>query len=134
MARRRLRNNFQKWLGKVKAIRRAEHIARKADWFTDTRSSTSKNDCFQSWRLFVKKHKLAKKFLARSAGSIDKQMANQAFSIWKQMCSVKRQRLYLDNIAELGRRKKEHEEQIKKFKIEIEQNESKQKHLVSKMQ
>jgi len=82
----------------------------------------------------VKKHKLAKKFLARGAASIDKQMANQAFSIWKQMCSVKRQKLYLDNIAELGRRKTDHEGQIKKFKVEIEQNESKQKHLVSKMQ
>lgn len=50
------------------------------------------------------------------------------------MCSVKRQKLYLDNIAELGRRKEEHEEQIKKFKVHIEQNESRQKHLVSKMQ
>jgi hypothetical protein len=134
MARRRLRNNFQKWLGQVKAGRRSEHIARKADWFTGTRAATSTNDCYQSWRLFVKKHKLAKKFLARSAASIDKQTANEAFSIWKQMCSVKRQRLYLDNIAELGRRKDEHEGQIKKFKVEIEQNESKQKHLVSKMQ
>jgi len=50
------------------------------------------------------------------------------------MCSVKRQKLYLDNIEELNRRKTEHETQIKNFKIKIEQNESKQKHLVSKMQ
>lgn len=50
------------------------------------------------------------------------------------MCSVKRQRLYLDNIAELNRRKTAHEGQIQKFKVQIEQNESKQKHLVSKMQ
>jgi hypothetical protein len=83
MARRRLRNNFQKWLRQVKALRRAEHIAKKAGWFTDTRGETSKNDCFQSWRLFVKRHKLAKKFLMRSAGSIDKQLANEAFSVWK---------------------------------------------------
>lgn len=134
MAKRRLRNNYQKWLGKVKEVRRTEHIAKKASWFTDTRASTSKNDCFQSWRLFVKQHKLAKKFLARCASSIDKQMANEAFSIWKQMCSVKRQKVYLDNIEELGRRKVEHEEQIKTFQVEIERNESKQKHLVSKMQ
>lgn len=133
MAKRRLRNNFQKWLGKVKAMRRAEHIEKKAFWFTNVRAGTSKHDCFQSWRLFVKQHKLAKKFLARSAASIDKQMANEAFSIWKQMCSIKRQKLYLDNIAELGRRKADHEQQIKKFKINIEQNESKQKHLMSKM-
>jgi len=50
------------------------------------------------------------------------------------MCSVKRQKVYLDNIEELGRRKNEHEEQISKFQVEIERNESKQKHLVSKMQ
>ena len=41
------------------------------------------------------------------------------------MCSVKKQKLYLDNIGELNRRKEEHEEQIAKFKVRIEQNESK---------
>lgn len=134
MARRRLRNNFAKWLGKVKGVARGEHIGKKAAWFTGTRAATTSNDCFQSWRLFVKQRKLAKKFVVRSAGSIDKRMANEAFSIWKQMCSVKRQKLYLDNIEELGRRKADHEEQIKSFKVQIEQNESRQKHLVSKMQ
>ena len=49
------------------------------------------------------------------------------------MCSVKRQRVYLDNIDELNRRKDEHEEQITNFKKKIEKTESKQKHLVSKM-
>ena len=43
--------------------------------------------------------------------------------------SVKRQKLYLDNIEELNRRKDDHEESITKFRIQIEQNESKQKHL-----
>jgi|TARA_B110000285_G_C15140839_1_gene630672 hypothetical protein len=41
------------------------------------------------------------------------------------MCSIKKQKLYLDNIEELNRRKDEHEEQISKFKVRIEQNESK---------
>lgn len=50
------------------------------------------------------------------------------------MVARKRQRVYLDNIEELNKRKESHDEQIKKFKIQIEQNESKQKHLVSKMQ
>lgn len=50
------------------------------------------------------------------------------------MCGVKRQRVYLDNIEELNRRKEEHEEQIVNFKKKIEKNESKQRHLVSKMQ
>jgi len=49
------------------------------------------------------------------------------------MCSVKRQRVYLDNIGELNRRKEEHEEQISNFKKKIEKTESKQRHLVSKM-
>ena len=46
MARRRMRNNFQKWLSKVKAIRRAEHILKKADWFTETRAAATRNDVF----------------------------------------------------------------------------------------
>ena len=134
MARRRLRNNFAKYLAKVREIKRLEHIQKKVSWFSETRSQTTTNDCYQSWRLFVKRHKMAKKFLLRSCNSIDKQMINQGFCSWKQMCSSKRQQLYLDNIAELNRRKDEHETQISKFKVQIEQNESKQKHLVSKMQ
>jgi len=83
MARRRLRNNFLKWLEQVKALRRVEHIGKKVGWFTETRGVTSKVDCFQSWRLYIKRYKLAKKFLTRSAASIDKQLANEGFSIWK---------------------------------------------------
>ena len=89
-------------------------------WFGDTRNGMSRNDCFQSWRLYIRKYKLAKKFLTRSCASIDKQLTNEGFSIWKQLVSVKRQRLYIDNIEELNRRKDEHEEQITKFRIQIE--------------
>ena len=110
MQKRRMRNNFNKWLDKVKSMRRADHIASKVQWFTNTRSNTSANDCFQSWRLYIRRYKLAKKFLMRSGSSIDKQLANEAFSVWKQMCSVKRQKLYIDNIEELERRKDEHED------------------------
>lgn len=49
------------------------------------------------------------------------------------MCAAKRQKVYLDNIDELNRRKEEHEEQIVSFKKKIEKNESRSKHLVSKM-
>jgi hypothetical protein len=45
------------------------------------------------------------------------------------MCSIKRQKLYLANIEELNRRKLSHEEQIGQFRVKIETNESKQKHL-----
>lgn len=60
---------------------------------------------------------MAKKFIVRSSNSLDKQLINEGFAIWKQMCSKKRQKLYLDNIQELNRRKEEHEGQITKFKV-----------------
>ena len=50
------------------------------------------------------------------------------------MCGKKRQKLYVDHIEELEKRKMEHEEQIQQFKVQIEKNESRQAHLVSKMQ
>lgn len=124
MAKRRLKNNFKKWLAKCKEMKRQDHIAKKAAWFTNTRSATSLKDCYMSWILFVKKIKMAKKFIARSGNSIDKRMANEAFSKWKQFCSKKRQKVYLDNIEELSKRKEDHETQIKTFKKEIEKNES----------
>ena len=46
MSKRRLRNNFNKWLDKVKSLRRAEHIEKKVAWFTNTRANVSSNDCF----------------------------------------------------------------------------------------
>lgn len=62
------------------------------------RSAATKNDCYQSWRLWMRKFKLAKKFLMRASNGLDKQLVNEGFSIWKQMCSIKRQKLYLANI------------------------------------
>ena len=40
----------------------------------------------------------------------------------------------MDHITVLNERKAQHEEQIDHFRVKIEQNESKQRHLVSKMQ
>lgn len=117
---RRLRNNFHKYLGKVKEQKRLEHVQKKLSWFSSTRAGSMTNDCYQSWREYVRRHKLAKKFLIRSSNGLDRQLLNEGFSIWKQMCSVKRQRLYLDNIEELGRRKADHEGEISNFKIRIE--------------
>ena len=70
----------------------------------------TRNDCYQSWRLWLKKYKLAKKFLVRSSNGVEKTMVNEAFSIWKQLCSIERQKLYLANIKELNRRKEQHEQ------------------------
>ena len=46
MAKRRLRNNFMKYLAKVKELRRLEHISKKVSWFGETRAGAGKNDCF----------------------------------------------------------------------------------------
>jgi hypothetical protein len=134
MHRRRLRNNFNKLKKQVKALQRVEHIEKRVAWFMGVRKGANKNDCYQSWRLWVKKWRLAKKFLMRSSNGLDKQLVNEGFGVWKQMCSIKRQKLYLANIEELNRRKLNHEDQISQFRVKIETNESKQKHLQSKMQ
>lgn len=44
--RRRLRNNFNKYLAKVKEARRLEHIEKKVEWFAGTRAAACKNDCY----------------------------------------------------------------------------------------
>lgn len=49
------------------------------------------------------------------------------------MISKKRQKVYLMHIEELEKRQTDHEEQIQVFKKEIEKNESRSAHLVSKM-
>jgi hypothetical protein len=110
MYRRRLRNNFNKLKKQVKALQRVEHIQKRVAWFIGVRQSASKNDCYQSWRLWVKNWRLAKKFLMRSSNGLDKHLVNEGFGIWKQACSIKRQKLYLSNIEELNRRKVKHEE------------------------
>jgi hypothetical protein len=61
--RRKLRNNFNKLLLKTKALRRVDHIEKRVAWFCETRANATKNDCYQSWILFTRKMKLAKKFI-----------------------------------------------------------------------
>lgn len=105
---RKLRNNFNKYLAKTKELRRVENVRKRCDWFVQTRSKQSQHDCYQSWRLYIKRQKLAKKVLVRSCQSLDKQLVNEGFNKWKQMVSYKRQKVYLDNIEELNRRQEEH--------------------------
>ena len=42
---RRLRNNFNKFKEKVAAVKRAEHINKRLNWFAQTRSTATLNDC-----------------------------------------------------------------------------------------
>lgn len=44
--RRRLRNNFNKYWEKIKAMRRADHINKRVAWFRETRENATKNDCY----------------------------------------------------------------------------------------
>jgi len=69
---RKLRNNFNKYLAKTKELRRVENVRKRCDWFVQTRSKQSLHDCYQSWRLYIKRQKLAKKVLVRSCQSLDK--------------------------------------------------------------
>ena len=46
MQKRKMRNNFNKYLDKVKELRRLEHIQKKSKWFTEVRGTTCLNDCF----------------------------------------------------------------------------------------
>lgn len=46
MARRRLRNNFHKYLAKVREAKRLEHIENRVTWFNKTRNAATTNDCY----------------------------------------------------------------------------------------
>lgn len=108
-ARRRLRNAFNKYRYKVRMANREVHILQRVDWFIGTRHASLKNDVYQSLRLFCKKSIVSKKFLRRVTNSIDKQLKNEAFSVWKQLCSKARQRVFMEHIAVLNDRKAQHE-------------------------
>lgn len=72
MTRRRLRNNFNRYHHKVKELKRLEHIEKRVAWFNETRNNNTKLDSYQSWKLYIKQYKLAKKFILRSSNSLDK--------------------------------------------------------------
>ena len=134
MQRQKLRNNFIKYRLKASMLKREENILGRVDWFQEVRGRATANDVYQSLRLYCRSRKLAKKFIFRLTNSIDKSMKGESFSTWKQLCSKARQKIFIDNIEELNKRKQDHEGQIEHFKVKIEQNESRQKHLKSKMQ
>ena len=89
-ARRRLRNAFMKYRLKVRMLNREGHILKRAEWFIATRHASLKNDVYQSLRLWAKRSVIAKKFMMRVANSVDKQLENEAFAVWKQLCSKAR--------------------------------------------
>ena len=83
--RRRLRNAFNKYKKKVGEIKRAEHIATKEKWFASIRNRHSIDECFSTWKEYIKQYKLAKKFLIRSIKGVDKSLMNDAIEKWKKI-------------------------------------------------
>lgn len=79
----KLKNNFYRYRDQVQKCKRGEQVNKRMDWFTATRSQTLTSDLFQTWKLYVKQYKMAKKLLMRSANDLDKQLANEGFNKWK---------------------------------------------------
>ena len=64
--RHRLRNNFIKFRAKAAERKRLEFIRAKCEWFEQQRRSVTKRDCWYSWLMYIRRFKLAKKFLDRA--------------------------------------------------------------------
>ncbi|CDW85127.1 UNKNOWN [Stylonychia lemnae] len=134
LAKRKLRNGFNRYKEKVKELRRLEYIAKKVDWFEGIRSNKSLQECMNDWKVFVKRQISAKKFLVRSIKGIDNLIVNNAFGTWKKCMYDQRKEVFFTNIEELERRQEEHEQQIKEIDHQIQVNDCTQKHLESKLQ
>ena len=132
--RRRLRNAFNKYRRQVRLDKRQEYVHGKMLWFHNVRASKTLQTCLKDWRAFIKRWKAARTFLFRSVRGVDKSIANDAFTLWKNLVYHERRQAFLDNIAELQKRQGEHESQIAHLHKEIENNYSIQRHLNSKMQ
>lgn len=68
--RHRSRNNFLKFKAQCDAEKRKEFIDKKCEWFEQQRKSTTTKDCWCSWLMFIRRFKLAKKFLDRAQNGI----------------------------------------------------------------
>jgi len=133
MRRHKLRQGFQKFKKQVGEAKRVEYIDNKVDWFEAIRSRKAYENCFDAWKSYIRRYKMARKFLLRGIKGVDKQMANEAFSTWKGTVFKARKMVYMENIEELERRHEEHSLEVKKLNHQIEANESQNSHLVSKM-
>ena len=59
----RLKSNFQKLRSQVQKIKKAEYASIQIDCFTNNRHMRIKHDCYESWKLYVKKYMMAKRFI-----------------------------------------------------------------------
>lgn len=129
----KIRNNFNKLRVKCAQKKRQEFIERKEKWFELQRQSLLKRDVWQSWLLFVKNFKLAKKFLGRAQNGMDRNQKFNALATWKQAMANKTLEMYNANIGELKRRQHEHEKSIKKVENDILIAQNVKQHTINQM-
>jgi citrate lyase beta subunit len=53
IARRRLRNAFNKYRAKVQELKRIDYIRNKVDWFGDVRDKKLLENCIDAWKNFI---------------------------------------------------------------------------------
>jgi hypothetical protein len=117
--RHRTRNNFIKFRTLALAVKRAEFIEKKCQWFEQQRAHLCKRDVWYAWIMFIKRFKLGKKFLQRADNGIDRNLKFDALTRWKQAMATMTITMYNDNISELKRRQRDHESSIKRVENEI---------------
>jgi len=100
----RTRNNFIKLRSYCAAKKRAELIERKCKWFDDQRKHVLSRDVWYSWLMFVRRFKLAKKFLQRADNGMDRNQKFKAFAIFKNAKAKEVIESYDKNIDELKKR------------------------------
>lgn len=87
-----------------------------------------------AWKAYIRRYKTARTFLLRSIKGVDRLIANESFTLWKTVYFTARREVYHENIAELQRRKRGHEQHIGELNRQIQINDSTQHHVESKLQ
>ncbi len=83
--------------------------------------------------MFIKRFKLGKKFLLRADNGIDRNLKFDALARWKQAMATMTLNMYNDNIAELKRRQRDHENSIKRVENEILIAQNVKQHTINQM-
>ena len=61
-----------KFRAQALALKRKEYIDKKCEWFNQQRKHVTIRDVWYSWVMFIRRFKLAKKFLKRADNGIDR--------------------------------------------------------------
>ena len=85
-------------------MKRAEYVTSKVEWFGAVRDRQVLDKCYDTWKCYIRRYKMAKTFLARSTRGVDKLMTNEAFSLWKTLVFRARRQVFVENIEELEKR------------------------------